>query len=201
MVYLPCQLCRVRETDCRASRACRKTGRGRAGRFRADRFGPAAGASGPVRGSAGLAPREQRLSCRGLNEAMNEPICVNYAQAREQIRTADLLLFRRRNWYYAADRRGRPVGIRSRGDGRLVERPADVRGNDFRRRAGTTAVEPGGVLAGRDRRVSGQRGGPAFFPRTGLGNDDRHHRQAIWLGQSVSGRFAALARVSVLGPT
>jgi hypothetical protein len=33
-----------------------------------------------------------------LIETMNEPICVDYAQARQQIRTADLLLFRRRNW-------------------------------------------------------------------------------------------------------
>jgi hypothetical protein len=30
---------------------------------------------------------------------MNEPVCVSYGQARQQIRNADLLLFRRRNWW------------------------------------------------------------------------------------------------------
>ena len=30
---------------------------------------------------------------------MNEPLLLNYAQARDQIRNADLLLFRRRNWF------------------------------------------------------------------------------------------------------
>ncbi len=30
---------------------------------------------------------------------MNEPILMNYAEARHEIRNADLLLFRRRNWY------------------------------------------------------------------------------------------------------
>ncbi len=37
-----------------------------------------------------------------MNPIMNEPILISYSEVRHKIRDADLLLFRRRNWYTRA---------------------------------------------------------------------------------------------------
>ena len=138
LVYMPCLLCRLRKTERRA--------RPRDGRATDLRGVAAIWISGP-----NIAQRYEEVrawrrtsgqqTIRQTNMIMNEPILVNYADVRDADSRRRPAAVSPAKPPDAADRRGRPVAVRPCRDGRLVERPADVRRDDLRRRAGTTPVE------------------------------------------------------------
>ncbi len=99
---------------------------------------------------------------------MTDKIRVSYAEAPRRDSRCRPAAVSAAELDHAVDRGGRPVAVRSCRDGRLVERPTDVRRDDQRRRPGTTALESRRAMAGRDRRVSGQRRAAAVFARRAL---------------------------------
>ena len=139
------------------------------------------------------------IAAKTVREPMNEPTFSSYAEARRQIRNADLLLFRRRDWL------GRLIAVAGRSEyvhaamaGWWKDRLMCVEMTS-RRRAGAAPLEPRGPVARGHRRLPGQRRPPAIFPRTGAASDDRHHRQTVRLGESLPRRIVARPAVPLPG--
>ncbi len=204
MVYLPCVLCRVQSKRRKGPRVIEQAADTRLGGIARPKS--PAGASRPLRGSTEAARERNRggdkeTGRQGDSEAMTDDLrqhrCLRRRSRRDPRRGPAAVS--PPQLVYAADRRGRAVALRPCRDGRLVERPADVRRNDLRRRPGATAVEYRRALAGRLRRVSGQCRAAAVLPPKGLGGDDRHHGQALWQAESLPGRLAAPADFPVPG--